>query len=122
RGVIASLLHAHHTSHNSPSPLVLFKLSPTSYGSPPSTAIHPAQPSIFAIDAFLLFGWIRMQFALMNFADQSFHSHPYIVDNRLVDRVRDDRVFRRTEQQITAIRSDARIGVESVYRQLGIGW
>ena len=59
-----------------------------------------------------------MQFALMNFADQSFHSHPYIVDNRLVDRVRDDRVFRRTEQQITAIRSDARIGAESLYRQV----
>src|SRR2546428_2005060 len=88
----------------------------------PSTAVHPAQPSIFAIYAVLLFGWIRLQFALMNFADQSFHSHPYIVDNRLVNRVRDDRVFRRTEQQITAIRSDAQIGAESLYRQIGISW
>src|SRR5437867_7120615 len=87
-----------------------------------STAIHPAQPPIFAIDAVLLFGWIRMQFAFMNLADQSFHSHPHIIDNRLVNRVRDDRVFRRTEQQITAIRSDALIGAESLHRQIGINW
>src|SRR5437773_7004976 len=60
----------------------------------------------------------KMQFSLMNFADQSFHCHPYIVYNRLVDRVLYDRIFHITEQQITFSRSDAWHGHEGLYHQI----
>src|SRR2546427_2866677 len=72
---------------------------------PPRSTLFP-YTTLFR-SAVLLFGWIRMQFALMNFADQSFHSHPYIVDNRLVNRVRDDRV--RSEEHTSELQSQSNL-------------
>src|SRR5881409_3725792 len=85
-----------------------------------SGSVKSAQSPVFAIDAVLLFGGLRAQFAFTDFPDQKLDSRPDILKNRFINGVRDDRIFRRTKQQITSIDSDVFFGTKCVHRKIGV--
>src|SRR5256712_1022336 len=83
-------------------------------------SVKSAQSSVFAIDAVLLLAWIRVQFALSNFPDQSSGSHSDIIKNRFINGVSNDRILRRTKQQITSIHSHVFIGTKCVHGKISV--
>src|SRR5256885_14853789 len=85
-----------------------------------SGSVKSAQSPVFAIDTVLPIGRIRMQFAFSNFPDQSLDSRPDIVKNRFINGVGDDRIFRRTKQQITSIHSHVFFGTKCVHRKISV--
>src|SRR5438105_13385050 len=82
------------------------------------TSIQTTEPPVFAVHTALPVGGIGMHHSFSNLVHQTFDPHSNIVENRLIDRIRDHRISRRPKQQVPAFHSQAFIGPESTQRQI----